>query len=170
MTTNGEINQAPADTIISFVGNTLNKTLISTGNGSGNFTFGVYDTVGGSTQGLIVLPNSSSDLYNPIVNSTDVSLISSATGANVGFTLSSGSSTTNGIRMLDTNLVIGAGGSSDTPAVNLTFNNPANSLEMSYTNLALNTIALNDASPGVANLFLPITINGVAYKISLFLG
>ena len=75
----------------------------------------------------------------------EITDVGGITGANVGFTLSSG-------------------------AVNLTFNNPANSLEMSYTNLALNTIALNDASPGVANLFLPITINGVAYKISLFLG
>jgi hypothetical protein len=62
---------------------------------------------------------------------------------------------------------IGCGGGLADPSQRIRFDNATSQLQMVYTGLTITTGALPNTSGGTATLFLPVTINGVAYKIPL---
>ncbi len=65
--------------------------------------------------------------------------------------------------------MIGAGGTTSDPDVRIEMNRSGGLMQMFYTNLQLTTSSLPNFSSGSSGQFLPITINGVNYKIALML-
>jgi hypothetical protein len=72
-----------------------------------------------------------------------------------------------GVRLTPTYTLIGAGGNSSNPSVRIEMNKTANLMELFYTDLSLQTSNLSNTAGASASLFLPISINGVVYKIAL---
>ena len=128
---------------------------------------------------LTIIPMSDGGQYNPLDTSDATELVAYIDGATAdnGSLLAmvphSGASC--GIRMAagtggdPTNayLEVGCGGVGVDPSQRIRFDNATSSLQMSYTNLAVTTGALPAAAGAAAGVFLPVTINGVVYKIAL---
>ena len=135
----GEINQVA--TGVSFAGNQLTNTLINTGVAQGSSGLSVRDV--GAVNGLYIIPNSQNNLFNPLVNAGDVSVIGNA--ATQTLTLSNGQSTTNGVKITGQTLTMGVGGTGDDPTNKIVFNNPFNTVRA--TTVSGMTIETADISP-----------------------
>jgi hypothetical protein len=135
----GEINQVTAGA--AFAGNKLTNTTINTGEAEGSNGLSVRDV--GAVNGLYVLPNSPNNLFNPLVNAGDVSVV--GTSASATLTLSNNQSTTNGVKITGQTMTMGVGGTGDTPTNRVVFNNPVNTI--SATTVSGMTIQSTDISP-----------------------
>jgi len=106
----GEINQVAIG--LTFNGNQLQPTAINSNSGqSSAVALTICDNVGG--EGLEILPNATNNAKNPIVQTGDIVIAASSTTQSLAITCDS--TTTNGVRITDTTVVIGAGGSGDNP-------------------------------------------------------
>jgi hypothetical protein len=137
-------------------------------------TFQVKDTSNG--QVTYFVPNSAGGNYNPINTANCQEIIAwGSAGVNTQtLALVPWSGTCCGLRASGGNgspvnayLEVGCGGGGADPSQRIRFDNATNSTQMAYTNLTITTGALPNTSGGSATLFLPVTINGVAYKIPL---
>jgi hypothetical protein len=117
-----QLLQQPASTSFFSAGNALNQTSVRTDFGSSLFpAVQVIDSVA-DTQ-LYILPNANNNAYNPIVNAGDVAIISNTSTGPAPLVLSTGTTTTtNGIRIDQSQLSMGYGGSGDIPTNNLIMN------------------------------------------------
>lgn len=113
------ILQQPASTYISGPPNVLNRTAIITDAGVGTTTtLTIADNVSDNT--LFFVPNASNNAYDNIVNAGDFAI---TTANATPLVLSNGDGTsTNGIRIDTTQLLLGYGGSADIPTNNIAFN------------------------------------------------
>jgi hypothetical protein len=128
---------------------------------------------------LFVPKSSGSGQYNPLdtANSNEMVAFIDGTAPDNGQQLAivPHSATSCGVRMVSgtggsgTNayLEVGCGGAGTDPSQRIRFNNATSQIQMTYTGLSLTTGALPSAGGVAANLFLPVSINGVAYKIAL---
>jgi hypothetical protein len=154
----GEINQVA--TGVSFAGNQLTNTLINTGVAEGSSGLSVRDV--GAVNGLYVVPNSQNNLFNPLVDAGNVSVVASS--ATQTLTLSNNNATTNGVKISGATMTMGSGGTSDTPTNSLVFNNPANTIVattdagmvvQSSTIEPTPTLAVKDVPTGQELYFIP---------------
>lgn len=156
---NGEINQVALG--VGFNGNQLQPTLISSNQGQGaGVALIVNDNAGGD--GLLFLPNANNNIYNPIVQAGDILIVSNSNTQSLAICCDS--ATTNGVRITDTTMLMGAGGNADTPSQNITFNNPANTIKATTTTgfyassstIEPNpTLAVQDVPSGQATYHIP---------------
>lgn len=124
----GEINQVALGLLYS--GNQMQPTLITSNQGqSATPALILSDNTLGD--GLYFFPNSTNNLNNPLVQTNDISIIASSVSQNL--TIAPSSTTTCGVRMTDTTMVMGVGGTAVTPSQNITFNNPANTITATTT-------------------------------------
>jgi len=162
MTSGAEIIQSD---FTGFNGNQLDPTIFGSNrpNPSTSFNLAVVD-YGSGNNSLYFLPRASENAYNPIINQNDIAIVANS-GAPLS--ISNDSTTTCGIRITDTGVVIGAGSIGDTPSQSIFFDGASSELTMAFTNLRLATTALPATAGGAAGVFLPVNINGVNYKIAL---
>lgn len=120
----GEINQIALGA--GFNGNQLLPTIITSNAGQGTSPALIVsdNTLG---DGLYVLPNASNNAFsNPFVNAGDLAIVASSVTQPMAICCDS--ATTNGVRITDTSVSVGAGGNADTPSCNISFNATANQI------------------------------------------
>jgi hypothetical protein len=104
--------------------NVLNTSAIVDDNSAGQvYTLSVRDTLTG--QEIQFNPATNNNYQNPITEANDATIIGSVADTGRNLTITNNSATTNGIRIADTSVLIGAGGNADIPTVNTVYNNPA---------------------------------------------
>jgi len=174
ITAGGVPAQITQNTLVVSQNNVLNPTIITASNIGATPTFQVSDSTNGQSTRFV--PNSAGGNYNPI-NTANCQEIVAWGGAGVNtqtLALVPWSGTSCGLRASGGNgspvnayLEVGCGGGGADPSQRIRFDNATNQLQMTYTGLTITTGALPNTSGGSATLFLPVTINGVAYKIPL---
>jgi len=162
MTSGAEIIQSD---FTGFNGNQLDPTIFGSNrpNPSTSFNLAVVD-YGSGNNSLYFLPRAPEDAYNPITVADDVVIVANSATA---LTITNNSATTSGLRITDAAVTLGAGGAINQPTERIVCNSLNSSMTLAYTNLTIATGALPATSGASASLFLPVTINGVAYKIAL---
>lgn len=96
---------------------------------------------------LYFVMNSSNNAYNPFVNSGDLSII--ASGNNAPLNLSIQSSTTTGLKVGLTSVLLGSGGTADTPTNNINIDGSTNAISINCVNPPTSNAvqpAFNDSS------------------------
>jgi hypothetical protein len=157
----GEINQVALG--VTFTGNQLQPTIINSNSGQSTaVALTICDNVGGD--GLEILPNATNNAKNPIVQAGDIVL--SATSATQSLAITSDSATTNGLRITDTSVVVGAGGTGDNPT-NYTQYVGTGTVEHGQSHQFINGVAQYDAV-GNANRIIPSMPSLTATSIPSF--
>ena len=113
-----QILQQPASNTLFSSGNVMNSIAINTTGGMGT-TIGLEIRDNVSTNAMYILPNASNNLYDNIVQNDDIAIVTQ----NSPLVLTNGASaSTNGIRLDNTQTLIGYGGSADTPTTSVICN------------------------------------------------
>lgn len=122
-------------------------------------------------------PTNSGGQYNPMDTANNIEMIAwGSAGINTQTAIiCPHSSTTCGIKMSGGSAgdasqafcQIGCGGTSSNPSQSIFFSQQTQQIQMSFGALSLSTGALPNTSGSSAGVFLPVIINGVAYKIAL---
>jgi hypothetical protein len=168
----------PANTIVANTGS--GGMTIQSADISATPTLKVKETT--NNNALLIIPHSDGGQYNPLDTNTAIEMVAFLDN-NVSPNKDNGqllaivphSAVSSGIRMAagtagsgtNSYLEIGCGGTGVDPTQRIRFNNATSQLQMTYTGLTITTPALPNTAGGSAGLFLPVTINGVAYKIPL---
>ena len=128
---------------------------------------------------LIVIPKSDGGQYNPLDTNTAVEMVAWINGQSRDngqlLAIVPHSVTSCGIRAsagtggVGTNayLEVGCGGTGTDPTQRIRFDNASSQLQMAYTGLSITTGALPNTAGASSGFYLPVTINGVVYKIAL---
>jgi len=138
-----------------------------------NATLVVKDVPSG--QATYHIPKANATNYQPMTQSNCQQIVASGTAGSNTQTLEiiPHCSQNCGIRLQSSGIpyaMIGAGGTTSDPDVRIEMNRSGGLMQMFYTNLQLTTTSsLPNVSSGSSGRFLPITINGVNYKIALML-
>lgn len=130
-------------------------------------TFALRDTV--TNQSMYFLPSANGGNYNPIALEGNQQIVATSGVVDTqSIDIIPFSTTTSGVRVAPTSVVIGAGGTTATPAQSVDCNGTPDTLTLRYTNLAIQTAgALPTTGGDPSGKFLQLTVDGTVYKLLL---
>lgn len=152
-----QLLQQPASTGYVGTGNVLNQTFISTNNGATTTPSLQVTDVVQANKTILAVPNASSQAFNPIVTAGDSVL----TSGSAPLTLTRGGLTNSvGLRIGLSNslsVVLGAGGTSNTPSNSITINGTTNTSTIIGTTLQINNtnVSFGSTTPPTSAQTIP---------------